>query len=60
MEKQYPIESDQPKPAPEAYSRAKVKLSRAQIFRLLQEENLGELENWQPPIYTHYINPNLP
>ena len=40
--------------------REPVRLTRAQIFKLLDQENLGELERGQPPIYTQYINPNLP
>lgn len=41
-------------------SREPVRLTRAQIFRLLAEEDLSQLERGQPPIFTHYINPNLP
>ncbi len=38
----------------------RIALTRKQIFLLLREEDLTQLEWGQPPIYTHYINPNLP
>lgn len=47
----------EPKPV---VHREKVKLTRAQIFRLLREEDLSQDEVGQTPVFTHYINPNLP
>jgi len=41
-------------------SGADTSITREQIFKLLQEENMSELERGQAPIYTQFVNPNLP
>lgn len=38
----------------------RIKLTREQIYKLLREETLSEYERWQGPVFTFYINPNLP
>lgn len=44
MENLQQIESEKQRRVPEPYCRAKLRLTRTQLFRLLQEENLGEFE----------------
>ena len=60
MEKKLLTELELPKVVPMKSPMGRIHLSRAQIFRLLKEEDLNELERGQAPIYTQFINPNLP
>jgi len=60
MEKKSQIELELPKIVPMKSPMGRVHLSRDQIFKLLKQEDLGELDRGQAPIYTQFINPNLP
>jgi len=60
MEKESQIEFEWLRIRPMRLPVIRVHLTRAQIFKLLQKEDLDELEKWQAPIYTQFINPNLP
>lgn len=60
MEKKSQIELDGPKVRRMQLPVVRIHLSREQIFKLLNEENMDELERGQAPIYTQFVNPNLP
>lgn len=60
MEKQSQIELEWPKVRRMQLPVVRIHLTREQIYRLLQEENMSELERGQAPIYTQFVNPNLP
>lgn len=59
MEKKSLTRFEEPRVRPMQLPVVRIHLTRQQIYRLLQEENLSELERGQPPIYTQFVNPNL-
>lgn len=60
MEKKSLTELELPKVVPMKSPMGRIHLSRDQIFKLLKEEDMNELERGKAPIYTQFINPNLP
>lgn len=60
MEKQSQIELEELRVRPMRLPVVRIHLTREQIYRLLQQEDMNELERGQAPIYTQFVNPNLP